>query len=349
MKSYRLLVIMILLIGLIQCRSENDPGKDSASLTIGNKSIGNFVPTKSVAYKALEGFIIELSSDSIAFTMLLPELNIGSYSITNHDLTENKGIFNIGFRQSAYSASEGTISITDTSNNTISGTYSVTNSTDGDGRSLKISNGMIVNVQIESLVYGTVEDYEHNIYKTIEIGTQTWMAQNLRSFIYSNGDSIQEVYRYNKSDSLMKIYGLYYTWPAATNNNNNEMVQGACPVGWHLPSDSEWHQLLDGLGGEAVAGDKLMSTLSWNIPNGWVDNRSGFSALGAGIHNPVSEYPDMAERLGLQTYFWSSSFNETAGNLSTAWSVGLYSGSPNVLRSPFYRTDLGFSVRCLKD
>jgi uncharacterized protein (TIGR02145 family) len=74
-----------------------------------------------------------------------------------------------------------------------------------------ISNGKFDRVQIESFVYGTVEDYEHNHYKTIKIGTQTWMAQNLRSFIYSNGDSIREVYEYNKSDDLMNIYGLYYT------------------------------------------------------------------------------------------------------------------------------------------
>jgi uncharacterized protein (TIGR02145 family) len=204
-------------------------------------------------------------------------------------------------------------------------------------------------VQIESFVYGTVEDYEHNQYKTLQIGTQTWMVQNLKSFIYSNGDSIKEVYKYNKSESLMNIYGLYYTWLAATNNSNIEMTQGACPSGWHLPSNNEWKELLNELGGETIAGGKLMSMLTWDVPNGWADNGSGFSALGAGIHHPVSEYPDFSERIGKQTYFWSSTFNETTGNLSTAWSVGLTSGSSNALRSSFYRTDLGFSVRCVKN
>jgi uncharacterized protein (TIGR02145 family) len=73
--------------------------------------------------------------------------------------------------------------------------------------------------------------------------------------------------------------------------SNIEMAQGACPVGGHLPSGNEWKKLLDELGGETIAGGKLMSMLTWYIPNGWADNGSGFSALGAGVHNPVSEPP----------------------------------------------------------
>jgi uncharacterized protein (TIGR02145 family) len=349
MIRYGSLFFFILALGLLQGCTKNDPEKDLTSLTIGNRNMGNFIPDKVVAYKSLEGYIVELTSDTITFTMLLPDLKTGNHSITNQNLSEGNAIFNIGLNRSAYSASEGTISITDTSNNSITGSYSVTNSTNGNGESLKISNGKFDNVPIESFVYGTVEDYEHNQYKTIQIGTQTWMAQNLKSYIYSTGDSIREVYRYNKSDSLMNIYGLYYTWPAATNNSNTEMTQGACPVGWHLPSDNEWQQLLDESGGETSAGGKLMSMLSWEVPNGWADNGRGFSALGAGIHHPVLEYPDLSERMGMQTFFWSSTFNETTGDLSTAWSVGLSSGSPYALISPYYRTDMGFSVRCIKN
>jgi uncharacterized protein (TIGR02145 family) len=349
MKRYRFLFVFILAMGLIQGCTKNDPEKDLTSLTIGTMNMGNFKPSKVVAYKPLEGYIVELTSDTITFTILLTDLKTGNYSITNQNLSEGKAIFNIGFKQSAYSATEGTILITDTSNNSISGSYSVTNSTNGNGEPLKISNGKFDKVQIESFVYGTVEDYEHNQYKTLEIGTQTWMAQNLKSIIYSNGDSIIEVYRYNKSDSLMNIYGLYYTWSAATYNSNIEMTQGACPVEWHLPSNNEWQQLLNELGGETIAGGKLMSMLLWDVPNGWADNGSGFSALGAGVHHPILEYPDLSERIGMQTYFWSSTFNETVGNLSTAWSVGLSSGTSYALRSPYYRTDMGFSVRCIKN
>jgi uncharacterized protein (TIGR02145 family) len=204
-------------------------------------------------------------------------------------------------------------------------------------------------VPVESFIYGTVEDYEHNHYKTIEIGTQTWMAQNLRSWIYSNGDSIKEVYRYNRNDILVNIYGLYYTWPAATHNNNIEMTQGACPVGWHLPSNAEWQKLLTESGGEAVAGVKLKSILSWDVPNGWADNGSGFSVPGAGVHQPVAEYPDLSERMGIQTFFWSSTFDQTYNNLSTAWAVTLTNSTSGAFSVPFYRTDMGFSVRCVKN
>jgi uncharacterized protein (TIGR02145 family) len=349
MKRSRFLFAFILILELIPGCTKNDPDKNLPSLTIGNVNMGNFRPVRVIAYKPLEGYVIELASDTTTFAILLPDLKIGEYSITNQDLSEGKAIFNIGFKQTAFSASEGTVSITDTNNNILSGSYSVTNSTNGSDKPLKISNGSFDKVPVESFTYGTVEDYEHNQYKTIEIGTQTWMAQNLMSLIYSNGDSIKEVYQYNKSEGLMAIYGLYYTWPAATNNINNEMTQGACPAGWHLPSDNEWQQLLTELGGETIAGGKLMSMLSWDVPNGWADNESGFSALGAGIHNPVLEYPDLSERMGVQTYYWSSTFNETHGNLSTAWSVRLNTGSPSVLRSPYYRTDMGFSVRCIKN
>jgi uncharacterized protein (TIGR02145 family) len=349
MNKHRLLIFFLLLIGLMQACTKNDPVNDLTRLTIGTRNMGSFTPDKIIAYKSLEGYIVELSSDTITITMLLPDLKMGSYSITNQNLSDGKAIFNIGFKLTAYSASEGTISITDTTNNCISGTYMVTNSTNGAGDPLKISNGRFTKVNIESFIYGIVEDYEHNQYKTIEIGTQTWMAQNLRSWIYSNGDSIREVYRYNKSDSLMNIYGLYYTWGAATRGSNIEMTQGACPVGWHLPSNNEWQQLLTELGGEEVAGGKLKSLLSWNNPNGWADNGSGFSSMGAGVHHPIVEYPDLSERMGIQTFFWSSTFDQTENNLSTAWSVSLSNSASGAIRSPYYRTDMGFSLRCVKN
>jgi len=348
MKSSNFLFFPILLIVLIQgCTKDHE--NDLTVITTGTTNLGNFTPDKVNAYKTADGYLLALSSDTIAFAMLLPELKKGEYLITNQNLSEGKAIFNIGFKQSAFSAAEGTISITDTSNKSISGIYSVTSSVNGNDESIKISNGKFEKVKIESLAYGTVEDYEKNQYKTLKIGTQTWMVQNLKSLHYSNGDPIKEVYRYNGSDSLMNIYGLFYTWPAATNNKNTEMTQGVCPVGWHLPSNNEWKILIDELGGENAAGSKLMSMLKWDAPNGWADNGSGFSAPGAGIHHPVTEYPDFSDRMGTQTFFWSSTFGETTGNLSSAWSVGLTRGTRSALRSPYYRTDLGFSVRCVKN
>jgi uncharacterized protein (TIGR02145 family) len=349
MRRYRFLFIVILILGLVQGCTKNDAGKDLTQLTIGTRSLGNFTPSTLISYKRLEGYIVQLSSDTITFTILLPELKTGDYSITNEALSEGKAFFNIDFKQSSYSASSGSISITDTSNNSISGIYSVTNASKGFGDPLKISNGKFTKAQIGSFAYSSVEDYEHNQYKTVEIGTQTWMAQNLKSRIYANGDSIREVYRYSDSDSLTNIYGLYYTWNSATHNSDIEMTQGACPQGWHLPSNTEWQQLLSNLGGELVAGGKLKSLISWNVANVGADNSSGFSALGAGMHHPVVEYPDLSERMGYQTFFWSSTFDTTIFDISTAWSLSIDNATRSVLRSPYYRTDMGFSVRCIKN
>lgn len=351
MKRCILFIVSILAAGVINSCTKDDSGKDPAILTAGTKNIGTFSPVSAEVYKSFEGYTVKLSSDTVTVTILLPVLKKGDYSITSQNLSEGKAIFNIGFRKVAYSASEGTISVTDTSNNSISGTYSVTGSENGNGEILKISNGKFNKVPVESLEYGTVEDYDHNQYKTLKTGSQTWMVQNLKSLHYSNGDPISEVYKYNASESLMNIYGLYYTWAAAMNNSNTEMAQGVCPVGWHLPSGNEWKILIDELGGEAAAGGKLMSMTTWEIPNGWADNTSGFSALGAGIHQPVSEYPDLSERMGKQTFFWSSTLDGPTpySKIPEVWSVCLNSGSNYALRSPYYRTDLGFSVRCVKN
>jgi uncharacterized protein (TIGR02145 family) len=350
MRKFRFFVIVILVLVLAKGCTKNEALNDLPQMTIGTKYLGNFNPDVSISYKRPEGYIVQLSSDTITFTILLQEMKVGQYSITNGPLSDGNAFFNIDFKQSSYSASSGSVTITDTGNNSMSGIYSVSGASKGFGDLLTISKGKFTGVQIGSFVYSSVEDYEHNQYKTVEIGTQTWMAQNLKSRIYANGDSIKEVYRYSDSDSLSNIYGLYYTWNSATNNSSVEMSQGACPVGFHLPSNGEWQQLLNYLGGEAVAGGKLKSLVSWDIPNVGAGNSSSFSALGAGMHHPIMEYPDLSERMGSQTYFWTSTFDTTySNNISTAWSVVIDNSSRGVLRSPFFWTIMGFSVRCIKN
>jgi len=107
---------------------------------------------------------------------------------------------------------------------------------------------------------GTVTDVEGNVYKTVVIGTQCWMRENLRTTKYANGTSIQygntttssttAYYYYPDSPENVPIYGLLYNWSAAMKNeisseNEPSGVQGACPEGWHLPSRVEWNRLSD--------------------------------------------------------------------------------------------------------
>jgi uncharacterized protein (TIGR02145 family) len=129
-----------------------------------------------------------------------------------------------------------------------------------------------------------VVDYDGNIYHTVTIGTQVWLKENIKSLHYSDGTSIPGVLSYNYSDSLANIYGRLYHWNATMRNSTIQGVQGVCPVGFHVPTDSEWTVLGNYLGGNSVAGGKLKEadTIHWFPPNTGANNSSGFTALGAG-------------------------------------------------------------------
>jgi uncharacterized protein (TIGR02145 family) len=351
MKKYWIFPGLLLLTGIFYGCSKNDPN-DPAQLTLGTKSLGKFIPTDQIAYKIPEGYAIQISSDTITFTIILTELKSGDYAVTAGELTSGKVYFNIDFKKSSYMGAEGSVSITDTTNGTISGRYSVTSAftwPDTDGDLLKISSGKFEVREIRKIVYGSVEDYEHNTYKTIVIGSQTWMAENLRSKFYSNGDPVNGVWSYENNDNNANKYGLLYLWNSAMKNLNTEMTQGVCPTGFHLPSNAEWKVLFDNLGGELQAGGKIKSLFSWNYPNFGASNISGFSVLAAGMHYPEVEMTDHSERLGYQSFFWSSTSGETINGITLVWVIALDNIYNGISRSPYYRADQGNSVRCVKN
>ena len=152
MRKFRLFVLVIVVLVLAGGCRKNDPANDLPQLTIGTKYLGNFTPDASISYKRPEGYIVQLSSDTITFTILLTELNAGNYSITNSSLSAGKALFNIDFEQSSYSASSGAVTITDTSKNSLSGIYSVSSASKGSGDLLSISKGKFTGVQIGSFV-----------------------------------------------------------------------------------------------------------------------------------------------------------------------------------------------------
>ena len=105
--------------------------------------------------------------------------------------------------------------------------------------------------------YDTVTDIDGNVYQTVQIGDQFWMAENLKVTHYQNGDEIP-CNVYNDDPSNAAIYGRLYNWYAVDDE------RGICPEGWHVPSDdeadSEWQILVDYLGGGSVAGGKMKAT-----------------------------------------------------------------------------------------
>jgi len=208
----------------------------------------------------------------------------------------------------------------------------------------------------EMLVKGgvIVVDVEKNIYSTLRIGTQVWMSENLKTTKYNDGTEIPietdntlwaglttGAYCWLNNDEANKdIFGALYNWYAVDNGN-------LCPVGWHVPSESEWDILRDYVGGQTVAGGALKETgtVHWTTPNTGATNSSGFSALpgmmrrdGAGAFYSVP---------GLHAYFWTS--DEAGSNPANGVHKRLNHNSAELYPKDDYGKIAGFSIRCLKD
>ena len=224
------------------------------------------------------------------------------------------------------------------------------------GDTLYLTNGnyvIIPGLSLANVNSINIMDVDSNTYKTVYIGTQQWMIENLKVSKYSDGTAIPNItdYKqwsnlttgawsnYNNSDSIGNIYGKLYNWYAVsptTNGNKN-----VCPSGWHVPTDAEWKILTDYLGGENVAGGKMKKSFtSWYSPNLGANNTSLFSALPGGYLDSTGLYYN----IGTYGYWWSST---------------LYSSNLPLYRYLFYfgvsaYTSVGdkkngYSVRCLKD
>lgn len=227
------------------------------------------------------------------------------------------------------------------------------------------------------LIFSTsILDYDNNEYKTVLIGTQVWMAENLKTTHYDDGTEItliedntawEALYYtdtaycyYNNSTTNADTYGALYTWAAAmngagTSSANPSGVQGACPAGWHLPSDEEWKQLEMYLGMSPTdadnhgyrgtnEGSKLAGTNELWIDGSLEDDidfgESGFMAIPGGYRN----YDGAFKTLGETSFFWSA----TEYNFTDAYFRNLLYSNAKINRN-YYDKDLGKSVRCIKD
>jgi len=188
--------------------------------------------------------------------------------------------------------------------------------------------------------YGSMTDpRDKKTYKTVVIGTQTWMAENL------NFTSKKGSFAFHKEEINAETYGRLYYWETAmdkakSSNAVPSKVQGVCPTGWHLPSDAEWLVLENNLGGAAVAGGKMKEagTLHWVAPNAGADNSSGFTALPGGFSNFVYN------GLGTAGCFWSS----TEDNSKMAWVHILTNTAANIDHYNYGKSGT-YSVRCVQD
>lgn len=215
-------------------------------------------------------------------------------------------------------------------------------STNSDGESDVRSSS--TNPWNSSVSYGVLS-YGGQAYKTVTIGTQTWMAENLSYKVDSS-------FCYANSVDSCKKYGRLYQWAAVMglDASYNSKVwsgtlprQGICPSGWHVPSDAEWNTLVTFIGGDSKAGAKLKSNTGWEyvgIQGNGLDSY-GFRALPAGYRLGAG-----SNSVGYATGFWSSS--EIAATV-VRYRI-LNGGYESMIRDDVTGVKRGgVSVRCIKD
>ncbi len=197
---------------------------------------------------------------------------------------------------------------------------------------------------------GTMTDQDGNVYQTIRIGDQWWMAENLKVSHYRNGDLIPNVTdnlawsdktagaysAYNNHGMNGDTYGYLYNWHVVND------VREIAPEGWRVPWDTEWQGIVDILGGSNVAGGKMKQTgtMYWNTPNDGATNESGFSALPGGRRNSNGSFVHMGDVAS----FWTSTWDDD----ERAWHYRLDADNANIYRLT-NRKEFGFSLRLIME
>ena len=200
-----------------------------------------------------------------------------------------------------------------------------------------------------SLTTGWLKDIEENSYPIVKIGSQWWMASNLRTRKYANNHEITLLTDnaqwntttegawsvYDNNNTHLNPYGRLYNWYAVSDSRN------VCPAGWHVPTDAEWTTLTNLLGGLPFAGGKLkgIGTTYWNSPNTGATNEVGFNALPGGFRLTSGSFT------GIKDFgrWWSATENGTNG-----WYRHAAYNSTEVIRNSLSK-NMGYPVRCVRD
>jgi len=207
-----------------------------------------------------------------------------------------------------------------------------------------------------STKFETTTDREGNVYRFTKIGTQTWMADNLRTTIFNDGSPIPNKTEdrdwsresgttspaycwYNNDQSHKATYGALYNGHAALDPR-------LCPTGWHVPSNDEF-QTLFWLLGSNLTGIKMKAfgpESGWQDPNTGADNSSNFSALPGGFRGDSTDGNNTFNNLHIETHFWTST-DTGFGVLA----MSLFYDKPYIRDNVLYNKAYGFSVRCIRN
>lgn len=222
----------------------------------------------------------------------------------------------------------------------------------------------------------TLTDIDDNVYPIVKIGTQIWMAKNLRVTKYADGTAIPTqlnntewknttegaygihphdvVVGIDSDEEMLEAYGALYNWYAVNESN------AICPSGWHIPTDMDWFSLIQNIDPDAIhlgspesetAGEKLKSTRTdpdahprWNTPNPYSTNETGFSAMPGDDRSESGYYYIFSTDIGESGNWWTS----TSFNTASAISRYLTISNAWVVRS-LSDKNYGYSARCIKD
>ncbi len=205
----------------------------------------------------------------------------------------------------------------------------------------------------------TVTDIDGNVYPTVVIGNQVWMAENLKVTHYNDGNPIPNItdamdwkntrsgaYCWSNNDiSYKDVYGALYNWYTVETGK-------LCPAGFHVPTRDEWITLVDYLGGSEVAGGKLKSTSElWYEPNTCATDEYGFAALPGGYRGggfSTTTFCPFGE-LEKRALFWTSTTGDWSGEAYHNQLIYNYCSTSITTYNRAYYKNAGESVRCIKD
>lgn len=205
------------------------------------------------------------------------------------------------------------------------------------------------------VTYETTTDQDGNEYKTVTIGTQTWMAENLRTTKYRNGEAIPEIqdstawvqstlktgaycnYKNTTNENDIKMYGRLYNWYATVD------IKNLAPEGWHVADTLDWNILIKQLESATLAGGMLKETglVHWKITNTGATNETGFTALPAGYRKSTG---GSFLGMGNSSVFWT----KAKKNTTDAFGYNILNNGTGCYQVK-YKFKYGFSVRCVKD
>ena len=197
-----------------------------------------------------------------------------------------------------------------------------------------------------------VKDIDGNSYKTVVISNQEWMAENLKVSKYNDGTPIPNVktvwsdlktgawITYYHKDTMNAKYGKLYNWFAVSPTTNGD--KNVCPTGWHVPTDTEWADLITFLGGDEVAGGKMkeIGNVNWLEPNSEATNTSLFTALPGGLYMDLGYF--MLYKGSAN--WWSSTENDPG----YVWSRSVFNDNQTIERGYTIKSN-GLSIRCIKN